>query len=469
MPVEDRPVLVTVCISTKDRCGYLADSINSVLAQSFSEFELIIVDDGSTDDTKAVVESFADPRVKYIYKASGGISSARNVGADASIGHYTAVHDDDDIMLPWRLEVGLAGLREDVDATYGAWVNFDDVDAAMILHMTRLEFTQDLLVFNGMGPAHSTWMVKTALIRRLRYDETLSSAVDHNLASRMMWSGVRWMHIGRVVFLRRMHGGQVSAVDADRQKSGARLTRYAAGFPASWSGRRTMREHGAKTPHPSPLPERNDLFTAFSPYLPDHLVRRHAVVVNNVTNKVIAMDRADGVEYMLAENDLFTGRLRMEVSEVSNISWADLVRMRRLGVTGVVIEASRRAAAVATPPDDQVPLVNDAVWRRLHELMRDLNTSGKSPAWLLSPGDQLSAVEIEQLGRPARAVRLSAGGDGGARVRLSAVGYSYWEDAVAAMRRVPEAVEEGRMFYCDTVPRNAELIFRELRATGSKG
>ena len=472
VPPEERPVLVSVCISTKDRCEYLADSINSVLAQSFAEFELIIVDDGSTDDTEAVVKSFDDTRVRYIHKATGGISSARNVGADASIGHYTAVHDDDDIMLPWRLEAGLAALTEGVDATYGAWVNFDDVDARMVLHMTRAEFTQDLLVFNGMGPAHSTWMVSTALVRQLRYDETLSSAVDHNLASRIMWAGVRWVHVGRVLFLRRMHGGQVSAVDADRQKSGARLTKFSAGFTASWSGRRTMREHGAKTPHPPAIPERNDLFAAFSPYLPDHLVRRHAVVVNNVTNKVIAMDRSDGVEYMLAENDLFTGRLRMEVSEVADITWADLVRMRRLGVTGVSIEAEPRDAqgvsAVGAPGEGMAQSVDDAVWKRLHELMRDLNGRGKSPAWLLSPGRRLSPSEIAMLGKPDRAVRLSAGGDNGARVRISAVGYSYWEDAVAAMRRIPEAVSEGRIFYCDTVARSPEPIFREFRGTGSR-
>ena len=102
VPRELRPVLVTVTISTRDRCEYLADSLNSVLAQTFQDFELIVVDDGSTDETQAVVERFTDPRVRYLRQEPAGISAARNRAADLSQGHFTAVHDDDDIMTETR-------------------------------------------------------------------------------------------------------------------------------------------------------------------------------------------------------------------------------------------------------------------------------------------------------------------------------------------------------------------------------
>ena len=461
-----RPVLVTVAVSTRDRCAYLGDSINSILAQTFQDFELLVVDDGSTDGTRALVEGFHDPRVRYVAQEPAGISVARNRAADLSRGHFTAVHDDDDIMLPWRLETGLAHLQAGTDATYGAWVNFDDDDASMVLHYTRREFTPELLVFNGQSPAHATWMVPTALIRRLRYDETLSSAVDHNLASRMMWSGVRWRHVGKALFLRRLHPRQVSATDSSRQRSGAALTRFSAGFTASGSGRQTMREVGAATPFPEPLPERTDLFAAFSAYLPDHLVRRSAVVVNAVTNKVLALDRLDGVQYMLAEHDLFTGSLRLEMSELEQVTWQDLARMRERDLTGIRIEAERRTEPLPVDPDQPEPRLTafDGLWRRLGEHMAALNAAAKSPAWLVFPRGLPTDEERDQLGAPQRAFTLVAAADHGDRAAIAAVGYAYWEDAIAAMLRLPEPVESGRLLLCDPGVHRTKDIFAKLES-----
>lgn len=116
----DAPPLVTVAIATFNRADYLRDSINSVLAQTVDDFELIVVDDGSTDDTRLVVESFDDERVKYVYQENRGIAAARNAIADIARGTFTAVHDDDDIMLPWRLEVSLSGIKAGVQASYGS-------------------------------------------------------------------------------------------------------------------------------------------------------------------------------------------------------------------------------------------------------------------------------------------------------------------------------------------------------------
>jgi len=96
---------VSVIIPTYNRAGYLGEAIQSVLDQAFGDFELIVVDDGSTDSTREVVSSFIDTRVRYIYQENGGVSSARNTGIKASEAEYIAFIDSDDIWLPGNLEL----------------------------------------------------------------------------------------------------------------------------------------------------------------------------------------------------------------------------------------------------------------------------------------------------------------------------------------------------------------------------
>ncbi|KGN35691.1 glycosyltransferase family A protein [Knoellia subterranea] len=473
VPRELRRPLVSVCIATRDRGDYIAESIKSVLAQTFADFEVIVVDDGSTDTTREAVAAIQDPRVRYVFQSPSGISAARNRGADESRGFFTAVHDDDDLMLPWRLEAGLAALNKDVDATFGAWVNFDDETAAMVLHATREAFTQELLAFNGMGPGHATWLLPTALVRRVRYDETLSAAVDINLASRLMWNGVRWTHTGKVHFIRRIHHRQVTAVDGGRQRSAALLTRYAAILPAAASGRRSLRKAAGEIKPPA-IKEKADLFRSFGVYLPDHLVRRTGLIVNNATNKIIALDRYDAVSYMLAEHDLMTGKLRFEFSEVDEFTWDDIVRMRDAGLVGIQLGAVRRhgpppstageAEAEGLPQPRRAAA---AIERRLGDLMTDLDKRGKSPAWLINPSGDLTEREIALLGEPARAVRLSAASEGGGRVRMDAVGYPFWSQALRAMRQLRPCLESGRLVYLDSEARDWRTLIDAL--TGEEG
>jgi glycosyltransferase involved in cell wall biosynthesis len=107
---------VSVVIPTYDRAHFLDDAIRSVLAQTFDDFELIIVDDGSTDNTREVVNSFEDSRIKYIYQENRGVSAAYNSGILASSSEFIAFLDSDDLWLPQKLElqVKLLDSRPDV-------------------------------------------------------------------------------------------------------------------------------------------------------------------------------------------------------------------------------------------------------------------------------------------------------------------------------------------------------------------
>jgi glycosyltransferase involved in cell wall biosynthesis len=111
---------VSIIIPTYNRAGYLTESVQSVLDQSFGDFELIVVDDGSTDNTKEAIESFKDPHIRYIYQENRGISAARNTGIKHSSGEYVAFLDSDDLRLPRYLEknVELLDSRPDIGIVF---------------------------------------------------------------------------------------------------------------------------------------------------------------------------------------------------------------------------------------------------------------------------------------------------------------------------------------------------------------
>jgi glycosyltransferase involved in cell wall biosynthesis len=104
--------LVSIIVPTYNRAYCLPRTIDSVLSQTYSTFELVIVDDGSTDETRALVTGMAahDDRIRYLYQPNAGVSAARNCGLRAARGDYIALLDSDDVWKPWKLEVQLACL-----------------------------------------------------------------------------------------------------------------------------------------------------------------------------------------------------------------------------------------------------------------------------------------------------------------------------------------------------------------------
>ncbi len=103
--------LVSVIIPTYNR-GYIIDkAIDSVLSQTYSPIELIVVDDGSNDNTKDIIKQYGDS-VRYIYQNNSGLAVARNTGLSAASGEFIAFQDSDDIWLPWKLTVQTAMMRK---------------------------------------------------------------------------------------------------------------------------------------------------------------------------------------------------------------------------------------------------------------------------------------------------------------------------------------------------------------------
>jgi glycosyltransferase involved in cell wall biosynthesis len=107
---------VSVVMTVWNGTAYIAESIDSILRQTFSDLELIIIDDGSTDDTCSVIESFTDPRIRLIRRPHLGVVPSANFGVSQARGSYIARMDADDISLPERLARQVAALDKNAAA-----------------------------------------------------------------------------------------------------------------------------------------------------------------------------------------------------------------------------------------------------------------------------------------------------------------------------------------------------------------
>ena len=105
---------VSVIIPTYNRAGYLTEAIDSVFGQTYSNMEIIVVDDGSTDDTRERLKPYRDI-IEYVYIDNGGPARARNVGMEMAKGEYIAFLDSDDLYYPYKIELQAGFLDKHAD------------------------------------------------------------------------------------------------------------------------------------------------------------------------------------------------------------------------------------------------------------------------------------------------------------------------------------------------------------------
>ena len=107
--------MISIIVPVYNTGKFLRDCIDSILSQSYQDFELLLIDDGSTDDSGKICDECAqtDSRVVVFHKPNGGVDSALNMGIDQAKGDYMYFVDSDDKLLPWCLETLLSGMQND--------------------------------------------------------------------------------------------------------------------------------------------------------------------------------------------------------------------------------------------------------------------------------------------------------------------------------------------------------------------
>jgi len=119
--MDDQLPLISIITPTYNRADFLGQAIDSVLAQTYQRFELLIVDDGSTDSTRELVEAYNDERISYRYQENQGQSVARNLALSIARGDFVCFLDSDNAWFADKLEKSLKAFAEypDVDVVYG--------------------------------------------------------------------------------------------------------------------------------------------------------------------------------------------------------------------------------------------------------------------------------------------------------------------------------------------------------------
>lgn len=187
----------SVIIPVYNRSSVLNRALLSVLAQSCQDFEIVIVDDGSTDDPAQVVAQLADPRMQFIWQPNKGGGAARNAGIDACRGRYIAPLDSDDEFLPNHLE-RMKQLLDGAENTVGyARVLVDRGNGRSLLKPPRGLRTGEhmathLLCDRGFVPT-ITICVEAALAKRVRYAEDLRFGEDTDFAIRLFLEGCQFV------------------------------------------------------------------------------------------------------------------------------------------------------------------------------------------------------------------------------------------------------------------------------------
>jgi len=199
-----------------------------VIAQTFQDWEAIVVDDGSTDNTAEVVAQYADERIRYIHQANSGLSAARNTGIANAHGEFVALLDADDLWEPTFLDRMIATFRDEPSATV-VYCGFRYVNAeGALLKQSVLRVVLPSRFYAEML-RNGNWLVPCAVVVRVNgyrdagpFDEMASASSDFDMWLRMAKAGAVFIGVPEVLVRYRRTGNNMSD-DIDRMSTAARV------------------------------------------------------------------------------------------------------------------------------------------------------------------------------------------------------------------------------------------------------
>lgn len=206
---------ISVVMPAYNAKKYVAEAINSILNQTFTDFEFIIINDASTDSTKDIVESFKDPRIKLINnERNQGVAKSLNIAISAAKGKYIARMDADDISLPERFQTQFNFMEKNPDIDIcGSWMKtFGDNQRIVKAPEQHNEIKDELFFLCSM--LHPTIIFKKNLT--LQYSSDFPRAEDYDLWSRTI-NKLKFANIPEVLLLYRIHDNQIGIANKAKQ------------------------------------------------------------------------------------------------------------------------------------------------------------------------------------------------------------------------------------------------------------
>ncbi len=207
--------LISVVMPVYNAERYVADAIRSILEQTYSHFEFIIVDDGSTDGTIEIISTFAanDTRIRLICLAHGGGPRAANAGIAVARGKLIARMDADDVALPERFSVQLAWMHKTGVEVCGSCAKRFGAEDGLVWYPEAHEAISRELLFR-VGILHSTALMRADILKKHPYDEKTYHD-DYELWTRLA-PIFRMGNVQQVLLKRRCHSQQSNVVYRDQ-------------------------------------------------------------------------------------------------------------------------------------------------------------------------------------------------------------------------------------------------------------
>jgi glycosyltransferase involved in cell wall biosynthesis len=206
--------LVSIVIPAYNSANYLPQALDSVLNQTFRDYEIIVVDDGSTDETEQVLAPYRG-LIRYIRKENGGPASARNAGIRQASGEYIAFLDADDIWLPDKLQsqIDFISKNPDLHVLFTDCAIFDQhgfvTSSIKENHNISARITFQDLLTKHFVPMSSIIVKRACLDEIGLFDESLTGAEDYNLYLRLAQK-FQFGYLDKVLVYHRKHENSLS-------------------------------------------------------------------------------------------------------------------------------------------------------------------------------------------------------------------------------------------------------------------
>lgn len=310
--------VITPVYNTKEE--YLRPAIESILNQTYSDFEFILIDDGSKPYIRDIICSYPDERIKYISNLKNqGAAKSRNLGIEMSAGEYIAFIDSDDAAYPDRFSKQLSYLKAhpEVDCL---GTSYRIIPANAVMH--KSENNHDTLkyytLFQGCPFCQSTVMMRRRVFEEtgVRYETRFVPTEDYALWIELC-DRCRFANLDEVLLDYRVHDSNISILKAEEQSRNGNLAQYD----------KIFRMAGVEDPHLA------EIFTEFFQF--EHLTKQEFAEVERRIPEIISFFASQGWNYARLKK-LFAGKIRRVLRKTKSPALRNaLLKSNMLKILGI--------------------------------------------------------------------------------------------------------------------------------------